>query len=111
MCLDPVYVTVNSMHTIRTAARRIVDTRLKQNMDVSTDDLQRPHRDFLDLVIDTDSGLPAGQKKVAHSSQATEAMVDQILAFVGAGHETIAGAVSWVFWSINYCFCQSNTMD
>lgn len=93
--LDPVYVTVNSMHTIRTVAHRIVETRLKQKM-VPVDGVQRLNRDFLSLVIDADSSLPTGNTKVERPLQATDAMVDQVLAFIGAGHETIAGAVSWV---------------
>ncbi|KAI0688713.1 cytochrome P450 [Cytidiella melzeri] len=99
--LEPVYVTVNSMHVIRSAAGRIVATRLRQNADSTPEaGVTRASRDFLSLVTDRHSGLHSNDKHMHPTDplQATEIMVDQVLAFVGAGHETIAGAVPWALW-------------
>lgn len=84
------------MHTIKTAARAIVERRIRDNVGFCAS--QDPKsRDFLDIA----TTLP--QSKAFNTEvpsvqppEATEEMVDQVLAFVGAGHETISGAVSWV---------------
>ncbi|KAI0337445.1 cytochrome P450 [Trametopsis cervina] len=99
--LEPVYVTVNSMHDIRSAARNIVERRLKQNLEAPTGVEDKKARDFLTLVTHAESSLHGNDDSTSHPLKATEAMVDQVLAFVGAGHETIAGAVSWTLWLLS----------
>lgn len=84
------------MRTIRSAAGRIVETRLQQDIDVPINAFQASPKDFLSLVKGLGDKSSTDVKGSPGSLEVTDAMVDQVLAFVGAGHETIAGAVSWV---------------
>lgn len=91
---DPICVTVNSMHTIHTIARQVLDEHLvseshPSNEEFSSSSRLNKQKDFMSMLVSSKTaGLSTEMDK--------ECMVDQVVAFLGAGHETIAGALSWV---------------
>jgi cytochrome P450 len=74
------------MQRIHRISREMLDRKLEQQR---TDSECGEAKDFLSLLVHTSMrGQPGADTEAA--------MVDQVMTFLGAGHETVAGALSWV---------------
>ncbi|KAI0056520.1 cytochrome P450 [Artomyces pyxidatus] len=76
--LAPVKIWVDSVHRIRRISRAMLAEKLADTA-VNVDDTSTK-KDVMSLLL------------------SNEAMVDQVLTFLGAGHETTASGLSWALW-------------
>lgn len=81
------------MRVIRTIAARIVEAHLSQSTAMPFDNAGGTMPSFLSRVVNYGRDWHSPPE---YPHRATNLMIDQVLAFLGAGHETIAGAASWV---------------
>ncbi|KIY67416.1 cytochrome P450 [Cylindrobasidium torrendii FP15055 ss-10] len=85
---------VESTHTIRTISKRILSERMLAMSAIHSSDLSTK-KDIMSILI---RARHAELVKDGTYSMTDEAMVDQVLTFLGAGHETTASGLSWTLW-------------
>lgn len=87
-----VAVLVDSAHKIRTIARDILRERVGEMVHGGVAD-GASKRDVMSLLV----RARTGEAKDGYTLS-DEALVEQVLTFLGAGHETTASGLSWTLW-------------
>ncbi|KAI0688622.1 cytochrome P450 [Cytidiella melzeri] len=98
--LGPIEVLISSMRRIKAIAARILEERTKDAMAVgAADSLLAGKKDIMSLLVqsrmqDRRTGVGAGTKMI----MSDEMMMEQVLTFLGAGHETTSSGLAWTLW-------------
>ncbi|KAI0042708.1 cytochrome P450 [Auriscalpium vulgare] len=86
--LAPVTTFINSIHCVRRISRDLLAEKLAHDIEnMSTGN------DIMSLLVRARQRETKGGYKLSE-----EALVDQVLTFVGAGQESIATSLCWMFW-------------
>ncbi|KAF9448070.1 cytochrome P450 [Macrolepiota fuliginosa MF-IS2] len=84
---------VESMYTIRQLSKKMLEDKLRESVHVSDMDAKR---DIMSILV---RARKADQEEnTANYTMNDQAMVDQVLTFLGAGHETTASGLTWTLW-------------
>ncbi|KAI0319932.1 cytochrome P450, partial [Amylostereum chailletii] len=83
----PIMTLVDTMHRIRALSRRILREKIAE------DDDRASKKDIMSLLV----RARRGEAKDGYQLN-DDALVDQVLTFLGAGHETTASGLSWALW-------------
>lgn len=87
-------VVVESMHKIREISREMLEEKLRESH--ATEMEQERKKDIMSLLVrarkESLESEPMGY------SLSDEAMMDQVLTFLGAGHETTASGLAWTLY-------------
>ncbi|PBK99440.1 cytochrome P450 [Armillaria gallica] len=86
---------LDSMHRIRKISRQILSEKIKdlEESGVSADDMHAK-RDIMSLLM----RARANDTEQRGYAMSDNIMVDQVLTFLGAGHETTASGLTWTLW-------------
>ncbi|KZP30086.1 cytochrome P450 [Athelia psychrophila] len=89
--LAPASTLVHSMHTIKTISAQMLAEKMADSAVTMDDTLAK--RDIMSLLVrarktDKDDGY----------QMTDQDMMDQVLTFLGAGHETTASGLAWTLW-------------
>ncbi|KAF7297213.1 hypothetical protein MIND_00954400 [Mycena indigotica] len=84
---------VDSMHHIRRISARMLQEKMA-DLSVSPDDTTTK-KDIMSLLV---RSRKAEMDSGASDTMSDRAMVDQVLTFLAAGHETTASGLSWTLW-------------
>ncbi|KAH7904765.1 cytochrome P450 [Hygrophoropsis aurantiaca] len=82
-------ITAEIMHRIKIIARRMLDERRADSEAAPFED----KKDLMSIILQSQCTEKAGK---ARSSNAD--MVDHILTFLGAGHDTTSSSLTWTLW-------------
>ncbi|KAH7927163.1 cytochrome P450 [Leucogyrophana mollusca] len=85
-------VTAETMHRIRVIAERMLDERIAELEAAPFDDAPQT-KDLMSIILQSRSA----EKAEGYQSSTAE-MVDHILTFLGAGHDTTASSLTWTLW-------------
>ncbi|KAI0271653.1 cytochrome P450 [Gloeopeniophorella convolvens] len=88
--LVPAAIFTDAAHRLRAIARKILEERLAGVVSVEDSSTKK---DIMTLLIRARSG----DEKTGHQ-MSDEDLVDHMLTFLGAGHETTASGLSWALW-------------
>ncbi|KAF8640723.1 hypothetical protein AX17_000375 [Amanita inopinata Kibby_2008] len=89
----PISTLVDSMHTIKKVSVNLLREKMKDITVLSDMDAKR---DLMSLLVRArKADLEKDNTVYAMSDRA---MVDQVLTFLGAGHETTASGLTWTLW-------------
>ncbi|KAL9708800.1 hypothetical protein Ac2012v2_007954 [Leucoagaricus gongylophorus] len=87
-------VIIDSMHQIRQISKRMLEEKLKESHATEMDGGGR--KDIMSLLVrarkENSENEPSGY------SLSDEALTDQVLTFLGAGHETTASGLAWTLY-------------
>ncbi|PFH48129.1 hypothetical protein AMATHDRAFT_66232 [Amanita thiersii Skay4041] len=84
---------IDSMHTIKAVSVRLLSE--KMNDSIALSDIEAK-RDIMSLLV---RARKADLEKDSTAyAMSDKAMVDQVLTFLGAGHETTASGLTWTLW-------------
>ena len=86
----PVATLVETTHEIRELSRTILREKLEESEGEIKGD-RETKKDIMSLLVQARQGSAKDGYKLSD-----EALVDQVLTFLGAGHETTASGLSWV---------------
>ncbi|KAG6857715.1 hypothetical protein H0H87_004131 [Tephrocybe sp. NHM501043] len=86
-------VLVESMHQIKKISANILAERMRDSA-VTVSDTEAK-RDVMSLLVRARKAESADKTAYAMSDQA---MIEQVLTFLGAGHETTASGLAWTLW-------------
>ncbi|KAF8652335.1 hypothetical protein AX16_004441 [Volvariella volvacea WC 439] len=92
--LSPVSPLIESMHTIRVISTRMLEEKVKESIELSSD--TEAKRDFMSILVRARRAELADDK--SNYAMSDEAMKNQVLTFLGAGHETTASGLTWALW-------------
>ncbi|KAI0818507.1 cytochrome P450 [Irpex lacteus] len=98
--LAPMETLVDSIRRIKIISAKILEERTKDAMAVAAaDSYLAGKKDILSLLVqsrmqDRTHGAGAGSKMI----MSDEMMKEQVLTFLGAGHETTASGLAWTLW-------------
>ncbi|XP_006457133.1 hypothetical protein AGABI2DRAFT_123000 [Agaricus bisporus var. bisporus H97] len=94
--LGLIAVVIESMHQIRTISKRMLDQKMR---DESHSDVMERERkkDIMSLLVRARKESLESQPRGSWSLS-DEAMMDQVLTFLGAGHETTASGLAWTLY-------------
>ncbi|KAI0093728.1 cytochrome P450 [Irpex rosettiformis] len=101
--LAPMEILVDSIKRIRDISAQILAERTKDALAVgAADSSLAGKKDIMSLLVqsrmqDTTSGDGASSKMI----MSDEMMMEQVLTFLGAGHETTASGLAWTFWLLS----------
>lgn len=86
---------LDSMHRIRKVSRQILSEKIKdlEESGVSADDMHGK-KDIMSLLM----RARANETDQRGYAMSNNIMVDQVLIFLGAGHETTASGLTWTLW-------------
>lgn len=86
---------LDSMHRIRKISRQILSEKIKdlEESGISADDMHAK-RDIMSLLM----RARANDTEQRGYAMSDNIMVDQVLTFLGAGHETTASGLTWTLW-------------
>ncbi|KAF8916319.1 cytochrome P450 [Mucidula mucida] len=90
----PLETLLDSMHTIRRISAQMLAEKIRETSGITIDDMHTK-KDIMSLLV---RARQADLTKDGAYSMTDEAMVDQVLTFLGAGHETTASGLSWTLW-------------
>ncbi|KAF9047074.1 cytochrome P450 [Hymenopellis radicata] len=90
----PLEKLLGSMHTIRRISAQMLAEKIRETSGITVDDMQTK-KDIMSLLV---RARQADLTKDGAYAMTDEAMVDQVLTFLGAGHETTASGLSWTLW-------------
>ncbi|KAI0056515.1 cytochrome P450 [Artomyces pyxidatus] len=88
--LAPVKTFIGSLHQIRRISREMLREKLADTAVDAAD--MATKKDIMSLLVRARKGETKGYQL------SDEALVDQVLTFLGAGHETTASGLSWTLW-------------
>lgn len=93
----PLTPLIDSTHRIRDISKRILDQKMKETSEsgITADDTHTKKDIMSILVRARQADLHKDQTAYAMSDTA---MIDQVLTFLGAGHETTASGLTWTLW-------------
>ncbi|KAF8868304.1 cytochrome P450 [Infundibulicybe gibba] len=91
--LAPTSIMMDSMHRIKRISSEILQEKLADSIRVSDTDAKR---DIMSLLVRARKADLAHEKGAYAMSD--QAMMDQVLTFLGAGHETTASGLAWTLW-------------
>ncbi|KAG5645437.1 hypothetical protein DXG03_006261 [Asterophora parasitica] len=83
---------IESMHRIKQISATILAEKMQASVAISDTDTKR---DVMSLLVHARKADPEKDKGYAMSD---EVMMDQVLTFLGAGHETTASGLAWTLW-------------
>ncbi|KAI0041381.1 cytochrome P450 [Auriscalpium vulgare] len=86
--LAPIATFIDSLHRLRRLSRKMLAEKLADSA-VNVDDFSTK-KDIMSLLVRARNGETKDGYKLSD-----EALVDQVLTFLGAGHETTASGLSW----------------
>ncbi|SJL03999.1 related to Cytochrome P450 [Armillaria ostoyae] len=88
---------IDSMHRIRDISKRILDQKMKETSEsgITADDTHTK-KDIMSILVRARQA-DLHKDRTAYAMSDT-AMVDQVLTFLGAGHETTASGLTWTLW-------------
>ncbi|KAF8875065.1 cytochrome P450 [Infundibulicybe gibba] len=92
--IGPISKLIDSMYRIRRISTRMLQDKM-QDSAVTLSDTDAK-RDIMSLLVRARMADLAKDKTAYAMSD--EAMVDQVLTFLGAGHETTASGLTWTLW-------------
>ncbi|KAH7099379.1 cytochrome P450 [Auriculariales sp. MPI-PUGE-AT-0066] len=84
---------IDCMHRIKRVSRAILDERMEEAKIVGREDVEAK-RDIMSLLV----RARMATKDEAAFRMNDEQMMDQVLTFLGAGHETTASGLTWTLW-------------
>ncbi|KAK0202604.1 cytochrome P450 [Desarmillaria ectypa] len=86
---------LDSMHRIRKISRQILSEKMKdlEESGISTNDMHAK-KDIMSLLM----RARANETDQLGYAMSDNIMVDQVLTFLGAGHETTASGLTWTLW-------------
>ncbi|KAF9567301.1 cytochrome P450 [Agrocybe pediades] len=95
--LPAVSKLVDAMYRIRRISRQMLEEKLKDsNLILNDSDAKK---DIMSILVRARKAeLDGGKGGYAMSDQA---MMDQVLTFLGAGHETTASGLTWTLWHLS----------
>ncbi|KAI5891748.1 cytochrome P450 [Schizophyllum commune H4-8] len=95
--LGPAETLIESTYKIRRIAEEILQERMREAAAVVASDSEKAaRRDLMSILVRArQADLEKDDTLYAMSDQA---MVDQVLTFLGAGHETTASGLAWTLW-------------
>ncbi|EKM75454.1 hypothetical protein AGABI1DRAFT_132240 [Agaricus bisporus var. burnettii JB137-S8] len=83
---------VGSMYKIRRLSKQLLQDKLQEAAHVSDIDAKR---DIMSILVRAQKAEKEGRDGYKMTDQA---MMDQVLTFLGAGHETTASGLTWTLW-------------
>ncbi|KAK0467020.1 cytochrome P450 [Desarmillaria tabescens] len=95
--LAPLTPLIDSTHRIRDISKHILDQKMKETSEsgITADDTHTKKDIMSILVRARQADLYKDRTAYAISDAA---MIDQVLTFLGAGHETTASGLTWTLW-------------
>ncbi|TFK35848.1 cytochrome P450 [Crucibulum laeve] len=88
---------LDSMHRIREVSATMLAEKMADSA-VSLSDTDAK-RDIMSLLVRARTAdLQENKEKAGGYAMSDEAMMDQVLTFLGAGHETTASGLAWTLW-------------
>ncbi|KAH7099367.1 cytochrome P450 [Auriculariales sp. MPI-PUGE-AT-0066] len=84
---------IESMHCIKRVSRDILRERMEEAMIVGRDDVETK-RDIMSILV----RARLTTKEEGAYRMDDEQMMNQVLTFLGAGHETTASGLAWTLW-------------
>ncbi|KAG6831755.1 hypothetical protein H0H92_007907 [Tricholoma furcatifolium] len=91
---EPMAVLVESMHQIKRISASILAERMREDSAIAGTDTEAK-RDVMSLLVRARKADLADKERYAMSDKA---MMEQVLTFLGAGHETTASGLAWTLW-------------
>ncbi|KAI0059656.1 cytochrome P450 [Artomyces pyxidatus] len=84
---------VDSLYRLRRVAKQLLAEKMAE-ADADTDDKGPMKKDIMSLLV------RASRRDKTESGYrlSDDALIDQVLTFLGAGHETVASGISWTLW-------------
>ncbi|PBK99680.1 cytochrome P450 [Armillaria gallica] len=88
---------IDAMHRIRDISKRILDQKMKETSEsgITADDTHTK-KDIMSILVRA-RRADLHKDRTAYAMSDT-AMIDQVLTFLGAGHETTASGLTWTLW-------------
>ncbi|KAL1685575.1 cytochrome P450 [Schizophyllum commune] len=95
--LGPAETLIESTYRIRRIAESILQERMREaTATIASDKDKTARRDLMSILVQArQADLEKDSTVYAMSDRA---MVDQVLTFLGAGHETTASGLAWTLW-------------
>ncbi|KIK58654.1 hypothetical protein GYMLUDRAFT_694329 [Collybiopsis luxurians FD-317 M1] len=97
--LAPLTTVLDSMHTIKRVSTQMVQDKIKESIEsgmVEGDSELSGKKDIMSILI------RARMREVGDGyKMSDEAMMAQVLTFLGAGHETTASGLAWTLWLLS----------
>lgn len=93
----PMTTFIDSVYRIRKISAQILNEKISESELVSLEDTAAK-KDIMSLLVRAREVENAADEKGAGYTLSDEALVDQVLTFLGAGHETTASGLSWTLW-------------
>ncbi|KAL0960785.1 hypothetical protein HGRIS_005806 [Hohenbuehelia grisea] len=90
---SPLYVAIDSMHRIKQISAHMLQEKLQESA-VTPDASAK--RDIMSLLVRARKADMEQEKAVY--TLTNQQMMDQVLTFLTAGHETVASGLSWTLW-------------
>lgn len=87
---------LGAMHTIKRISREILSEKMRESLDsgiTEGDSELHGKKDIMSILVRARTSEVEGQYKMSDA-----AMVNQVLTFLGAGHETTASGLAWTLW-------------
>ncbi|KAH9482683.1 Cytochrome P450 monooxygenase 205 [Psilocybe cubensis] len=99
---------VDAMHRIRKLSAQMLQEKMKDSILIDTDISAK--RDIMSILVRARKvEMDGGKGDFAMSDRA---MMDQVLTFLGAGHETTASGLTWTLWHLsNNIECQQRLRE
>lgn len=89
------YSLINGMHRIKKVSKQILYKQLQSGERAAQ---AGQFKAIIDIIEETHLSENDGKPK--SMKQAERDMINQVLTFLGAGHETTASGVSWTLWNL-----------
>ncbi|TFK73628.1 cytochrome P450 [Pluteus cervinus] len=91
--LAPISPMLDSMYTIKKISAKMLQEKI-QDSSVAISDMEAK-KDIMSLLV---RARKADLEKGGDHAMSDKAMMDQVLTFLGAGHETTASGLAWTLW-------------
>ncbi|KAK7027335.1 hypothetical protein VNI00_015298 [Paramarasmius palmivorus] len=87
---------LGAMHTIKRISRQMLDEKIRESLDsgiAAGDSELHGKKDIMSILVRARTSESEGAYKMSD-----KAMINQVLTFLGAGHETTASGLAWTLW-------------
>ncbi|ESK89408.1 cytochrome p450 [Moniliophthora roreri MCA 2997] len=87
---------LGAMHTIKRISREMLNEKMRESLEsgISAGDSElHGKKDIMSILVRARTSESDGSYKMSD-----KAMMDQVLTFIGAGHETTASGLAWTLW-------------
>ncbi|KXN81950.1 Cytochrome P450 3A24 [Leucoagaricus sp. SymC.cos] len=91
--LGEISTLIGSMYEIRKLSKKMLEDKLRESVHVSDIDAKR---DIMSILVRAKKAEQEGNS--GQYAMNDQAMMDQVLTFLGAGHETTASGLTWTLW-------------